>query len=198
MGRDAGGQADFAALETRSSGRLLHPGTHSERELLLSHSEMPEDDDNLETPPQKSGKSILVVLLVVCLAAGGAGAWFFLRHHHASPQSGGAAEGTKVSEVLHLEDFIVNLADQDTRAFIKIGIDIGQSEVPKSHKETAPNPVPAVRDAILSVIAGYKSDELLTPDGKTKLKHELLQALHERVPEAHALEVYFTEFLVQR
>jgi flagellar basal body-associated protein FliL len=61
-----------------------------------------------------------------------------------------------------------------------------------------PNPVPVLRDTILSVVSAYTADDLLTPTGKSKLKQELLTTLRERVPAAHVVEVYFTEFLVQR
>lgn len=157
-----------------------------------------EENDSLESPsPKKGGKRIVVLVLAACLMAGG-GAWFFLRHHEPSVNAASAEADKKVAAVLHLEDFVVNLADQDSRAFVKIGIDIGQSEAPKSKKEDDLNPVPAMRDAILAVITGYTSNVLLTSDGKIKLKREILQSLQEHVPEAHAVEVYFTEFLVQR
>ena len=81
---------------------------------------------------------------------------------------------------------------------MRLGLDLGQAELPKAGKESGPNPVPAIRDTVLGVVAGYKSDDLLTAEGKSKLKHELLANLQQRVPEARVEEVYFTEFLVQR
>ena len=55
-----------------------------------------------------------------------------------------------------------------------------------------------IRDSILTVLAQCTSDQLLTPEGKAKLKADLLNALNRDVPELRAREVYFTEFLVQR
>ena len=55
-----------------------------------------------------------------------------------------------------------------------------------------------IRDSILTVLAQCKSGDLLTPEGKTKLKADLLAALNRDVPALQAREVYFTEFLVQR
>jgi flagellar basal body-associated protein FliL len=54
------------------------------------------------------------------------------------------------------------------------------------------------RDTILSVLAAAKANDLLTPEGKEALKHNLLAALNGRVPEIEARDIYFTEFLVQR
>ncbi len=55
-----------------------------------------------------------------------------------------------------------------------------------------------IRDSILTVLAQCKSDELLTPGGKLKLKADLVNALNRDVPALQTREIYFTEFLVQR
>ena len=54
-----------------------------------------------------------------------------------------------------------------------------------------------LRDTILTVLGTGTVDQLLTPEGKTKLKADLLKAIQNRVPEIQCREVYFTEFLVQ-
>ena len=48
------------------------------------------------------------------------------------------------------------------------------------------------------MLTAAKANDLLTAEGKTDLKHKLLAALDQRVPEIEAQDVYFTEFLVQR
>ena len=55
-----------------------------------------------------------------------------------------------------------------------------------------------IRDSIISVLAQSKSAELLTPEGKAKLKKEITDSLNRDVPALEAREVYFLEFLVQR
>jgi flagellar FliL protein len=55
-----------------------------------------------------------------------------------------------------------------------------------------------IRDSIITVLAQCKSNDLLTPEGKLKLKSDLVSALNRDVPGLQAREVYFTEFLVQR
>jgi flagellar basal body-associated protein FliL len=55
-----------------------------------------------------------------------------------------------------------------------------------------------LRDTILGVLSTWRSDALLAPDGKQKLKQELVHALRERAPELGVEEIYFTDFLVQR
>jgi flagellar basal body-associated protein FliL len=159
---------------------------------------MPEKEDSPKTPPQTGAKSYILVLLMACFVGGGATMWYLARRSGEQGDRAPASSG-KIKNVIHLEDFVVNLADHDNRAFVKIGIDIGQTEMPRAARnELVPSPVPAMRDVILTVLARYQSDELLTAEGKIKLKRELLQAVQERVPEADAAEIYFTEFLVQR
>ncbi len=55
-----------------------------------------------------------------------------------------------------------------------------------------------MRDTIIGVLAQSRVEDLLTDKGKAKLKADLLQALQERVPGLAVVEVYFTEFLIQR
>jgi flagellar FliL protein len=160
---------------------------------------MSDDLDNAiePTPEEKGGgKSFIPVLLIACLLGGGVGGGL-LWHHHAKAKVR-TEPNNQITGILHLEDFVVNLADSDTHAYVRLGLDLGQFELPKGGKETGPNPVPAIRDTVLSVVSGYKAEELLSSEGKVRLKRELLGTLQRRVPDAHLGEVYFTEFLVQR
>jgi flagellar basal body-associated protein FliL len=126
---------------------------------------------------------------IVMLTAIGAGFWASCGNESASK-----AEG-HVKSTLHLETFVLNLADQDQRSYLRVGIDLGLSEELKHGEQV---PVAQVRDTILGVLAEGKVNDLLTPAGKTKLKENLLQSLQRREPELGVEEVYFTEFLIQR
>lgn len=97
---------------------------------------------------------------------------------------------------LHLETFVLNLADPGQRSYLRVGIDLGLGRE-LGRGENA-SPVGAVRDTVVGVLAQSRVDELLTATGKAKLKADLLQALQERVPGLQVEEVYFTEFLIQR
>jgi len=143
-------------------------------------------------PASKSSQLIAFVVL----AAVAAGAfWFYSqrREADADPRS------NYVKSVIHLDSFVVNLADSDQGAFLKIGIDLGVSSGLVEGKSDKNTPVlPQIRDAILSVLTTWQSSGLLAPDGKAKLKEQILVALHKQVPAVPVREVYFTEFLVQR
>ncbi len=138
------------------------------------------------------GRSLLFFSFIAILALI---ALFFWTNHDArtEPQSNRPGQ---VRSTLHLETFVLNLADGDQRSYLRVGIDLGLNSAPKRADEF--NPTPHVRDILLGVLAQAKADELLTAEGKTKLKKQILQALQEQLPELGVEEVYFTELLIQR
>lgn len=145
--------------------------------------------------PKKSGPAKFVVLLVVLLLAGGAaaGAWI-LRSHRSAPTPKPA-----VRAVMHLEPFVLNLADPSQKIYLRVGVDLGLDvdAGKEKQKDASPPPTSQVRDTILSVLMIARPEDLATPEGKAKLKQELLKSVQEREPEMGVREVYFTEFLIQ-
>lgn len=134
---------------------------------------------------------VFFALVVVGLAVG---FWFWSTHRAGPAVLAGASHPVKGS--LHLETFVLNLADSGQRSYLRVGIDLGLGRE-LGRGENAP-PVGEVRDTILGVLAQSRVDDLLTAAGKAKLKEDLLHALQERVPGLEVEEVYFTEFLIQR
>jgi flagellar basal body-associated protein FliL len=149
---------------------------------------MPEEDKKKTKTKSKLGK-LGVVFLLVILA--GIGIWFWASRGSEAPASPPAG----VRSTLHLETFVLNLADTEQRSYLRVGVDLGLNRELK-HGEEAP--VAQVRDTILSVLSEARVGDLMTAPGKTKLKENLLHALQERMPQLGVEEVYFTEFLIQR
>jgi flagellar basal body-associated protein FliL len=152
---------------------------------------MPEEDNNRKDRP-KRGCVITLILPLAILAA--IGIWFLARR---GEEPAVEANGeTRIQSTLHLETFVLNLADSDQRAYLRVGIDLGLSKPARTGEGAVP--IAQVRDTILTVLSQAKGDELLTAPGKAKLKQDLLRALEERVPQLGVEDVYFTEFLIQR
>ncbi|HUA01640.1 MAG TPA: flagellar basal body-associated FliL family protein [Candidatus Aquilonibacter sp.] len=144
----------------------------------------------------KSGVStFLGVAIAVVLVVGGGGAWYL---HHNKVQASNEAEGNQPLSTIHLDSFIVNLADQEQITYLRASIDLGVDRPPAKNGEGGGAPTAAIRDTIIGVLATRHSAELLTPDGKNKLKQDLIAALNQRVPEIGVKDIYFTDFLVQR
>jgi flagellar FliL protein len=114
---------------------------------------------------------------------------------------GKGSHAPQVKAVMHLEPFVVNLADPEENGFLRVGIDLGLENPLTAQEGKAGEgelPTARIRDCTLAVLSNWHSDALLAPDGKQKLKDELVRALRARVPELGVREVYFTDFLVQR
>ena len=131
--------------------------------------------------------------MVVVFVLSAAGVWLWTSHGSELAQAHGSSAA---QSTLHLETFVLNLADPSQRSYLRIGIDLGLNQEAKHAEENVP--VAEVRDTILAVLGDAKVDDLLTSPGKAKLKQDLLHALQERVPQLGVEEVYFTEFLIQR
>lgn len=157
--------------------------------------------DEAKAPEKKSSpkRAIFIIGALLLVLAGGA-AWYFTAKSAAAQPEAQQAEA-KIVTVAHLESFVVNLADTDERAFLRVGIDLGLIKEPPSsggHGGKSTLPVAEVRDTIIGVLSNWKAADLLTAEGKSKLKEQLAQALQNSVPELGVKEIYFTDFLVQR
>ena len=143
------------------------------------------------------------------LVAGAAGAMMYLA------KSGKLGGGTttivqvkaEAPAVLHpkpLEPLLINLADAGGHAYLRLSVVLEEEDDPlaKPKEKEEAKPVPgadaSVRDTIFDVLGRQTGDELLAPDGKEKLKTELLTAITARNPELRVRTIYFTDFLVQR
>lgn len=58
---------------------------------------------------------------------------------------------------------------------------------------------PMIRDAIIHVLASKKVEDVITSEGKEKLKEELVEAMNEALglPENAIVNVYFMDFIIQ-
>jgi flagellar FliL protein len=171
---------------------------------------MAESEANQVLPAQaavpdrkKNGKKKLVVA-VILLAGIGFGVWrIFLQPRRPISTDPSSISPTKT--VLTLESFTVNLADPEDGRFLRATLSLGvDGQPPVSAKgngkegEAGAVSMATIRDSILTVLTQCKSGDLLTPEGKLKLKADLINALKRDAPALQAREVYFTEFLVQR
>ena len=149
-----------------------------------------------EIPRSKAPRIIAMIFVFLLLAAGG-GAWY-LWHSQAQASDQSSDPDAPPVAVIHLDSFIVNLADQGQITYLRVSMDLGVDKKPDTKEGGKGVPVASIRDTIIGVLATRHSEELLTPDGKEKLKQDLIAALNNRVPEIGIRDIYFTDFLVQR
>lgn len=107
-------------------------------------------------------------------------------------------DDSKVKQIIELQPFIVNLADASEARYLRlvVSLGIGGEEEGESEK---PDPLftTRIRNAMLAVLTSRTSEEVLSNEGKAKLRRDLLRAARMAAKEAHVEAIYITEFIVQ-
>lgn len=182
------------------------------------NSNTPNEETN--KPKKKKGKLFLIVGLVVFLIAGGAGGYYFWSKSRAtdekaesktkdktdSKKNSGEAENSDSSEtdlpddanvkqVVELQPFIVNLSDVESARYLRMSVSLGIGD----EGEEKPDPLflTRVKNAMLTVLTTKKSEDVLSVEGKTKLRQELLKAAQAASEKPHVEAIYITDFIVQ-
>jgi flagellar protein FliL len=144
---------------------------------------------------QKKKKPILLIATVLLSLLGAIGFWMY----SSRAKTAEAASETKPLIMVHLDPFVVNLADTGEKSYLRVGIDLGVELAGREKKsESTSESTPVIRDTIISVLSTRHGDELLTAEGKQKLKDDLIASLKARPVTSNVREIYFNEFLVQR
>lgn len=167
-----------------------------------------------ETKKKKGkGKTIVIIVLLVVLLGGAGGGFYFWRSSvaasaknkkaSAAPEEKSTGEKTTgessdsdVKKIIELPPFIVNLADTEDARYLRMTVSLGVGGDEISEK---PDQIftTKVRNAMLAVLTNKRSDEVLSAEGKTKLRKELLKAAQDASEEPQVKAVYITDLIVQ-
>ncbi|WP_433964241.1 flagellar basal body-associated FliL family protein [Tunturiibacter gelidiferens] len=156
--------------------------------------------------------AVVVGVLVATLGVGGA--VYYLVRTGRLPGREGSARKAEVgapttTHAMVLEPLLVNLADAGGSSYLRVAMTLrvadaaeGKEAKPKEKKpkedKEASDAVASVRDTMLTVLGRQTADRLLAVDGKEQLKTELKAALAEHNADLKVMDVFFTDFLVQR
>jgi len=147
---------------------------------------------------RKKSKLVLWLLLsaaIVLLSGGG----FLARRYFLKPTPPPASEDkVEVKSVMNLESFLVNLADIDSARFVKVTFRLGLDDA-KSGEEYASDQVvlAATRDKIITLLSTKSAEDLLTVEGKERLRKEIREQVNAILPKGKIMEVFIMEFMVQ-
>lgn len=155
-----------------------------------------------ELPKKKSGMLMFVILGVVILILCGGGFFVYTNFFVQKPATEEAAEKDEkkeaapvIGEMLVMEPFVVNLADPKGKRYLKVRI-----ELELEHKEAvdkATKATPKLRDMVIMMLTSLDFEEVMTPEGKIRVRDELLERFNEIMRPDHIKNIYFTEFVVQ-
>ena len=144
-------------------------------------------------PLQRGKKKLMIIVgaaLALALAGGGGGVWLLKKRaaqaaalaageeEAAGGEIAANAAGTKaqvkgVPVYLPLDPFIVNLADKEVDRYAQIGITLELESTVFADQVKAY--MPAVRNAILLILAQKSSKDLLGRSGKEELAEEIMR-----------------------
>jgi flagellar protein FliL len=149
----------------------------------------------------KSNKLWLVVGLLVLVVVLGSAAFLAYPHFMGSrnapkEKASENAKSSRVKGVLPLESFLVNLANADNICFVKATFQLGLEEELKEESKT-PVATASIRDSVISLLSSKTAEQIMTPQGKDKLREEIRSRVNSISPKLKVIEVYIVDFVVQ-
>jgi len=164
---------------------------------------MAETEPGAETPaPKKSrGKFLMVIIaVVIVLAGGGGGAYWWATRASAqtadSEETGGDAHAE--AGMVSLEPFVVNLADTESRRYLRINVRLIVDGVEAAeeieHHQVA---VMRLRAAVLELLTQQTAAAVQSAEGKAALKKVIAERAAGIIKPTEVSDVLFSDFVVQ-
>jgi flagellar protein FliL len=153
--------------------------------------------------------AVVAGALIAALGTGGV-VYYLARTGRLLSQHGAAGKTEQPASItthaIVLEPLLVNLADAGGSSYLRVALtlrveDEDQKKDAKQKAERSKDSdeaVAAVRDTALMVLGRQTADGLLAADGKEQLKAELRSALAKHNIDLKVIDIFITDFLVQR
>lgn len=117
---------------------------------------------------------------------------------HGGGDHGGGGHGggeKKTEEESQLGPFIVNLADEGARRYLRATLQLSLRK--ESYKKYFGKLDPRMRDALLTLLSSQRTEQLLKTEGKDQLRKDIASQLNDILGKEVVDEVYFVDFLIQ-
>lgn len=153
-----------------------------------------------EGAPQKKSKLLFFIILGAGILLIGGGGFFaytkFLAPRPAAEENAAVQKEQQViGEIFALEPFVVNLADPKGKRYLKVKVEL-ELESPAA-VEKATKVAPKLRDMVIMMLTSLSFEEVMTPEGKIRIRDELLERFNQIMRPDRIKNIYFTEFVVQ-
>lgn len=145
-----------------------------------------------------SKKSILLAGVVVVALGGGGAGWFLLSESRDLPKYAAMPkkEEKKKREVFaDMEPFVVNLASDGTPHYLRTSFSLALED--ERGKQKIKKVEPRIRHDLIMTLSSKRTEELLTPEGKSALRQEMLGLINGAIGEKIVTDIYFREFIIQ-
>lgn len=164
--------------------------------------EEPEVQETENVPQKKKKLVFLIVVAVAVLLLGGAGFFAYTKMMAPPPPAadghGGAEEkhaAAPENVIYGLQPFVVNLADPKGKRYLKVKIELevtSKEAVGRLEKLDA-----KLRDSVIMLLTSLTFEDVMTPEGKLRIRDELLDRFNQTVKPERINSIYFSEFVVQ-
>lgn len=152
--------------------------------------------------PKKKSKKMLSILLGVTIILLGVGGFFAYKKFMilpALPEKTSPANPEElpetVGEIVTLDPFVVNLADPKGNRYLKMKISLELET--KEAADRATKATPKLRDIVIMMLTSLAFEEVMTPEGKLRIRDELLERFSRVIRPDKVKNIYFSEFVVQ-
>jgi len=105
------------------------------------------------------------------------------------------AEETLVKPIFPLNSFIVNLAGENGKRYLKIKMIL---EITKEDlNDTIRQRIPQIRDSLMMILTSKRYEDVKDTTGKIALRQEIQKQINTFFKEPCVSNVYFTDFVIQ-
>jgi flagellar FliL protein len=108
---------------------------------------------------------------------------------------GGHGAAATAGGMRPLDPFLANLADETSSRYLKMSLQVEfvDSEPPAAFDAR----LPQIRDVILTLVTSKTFADIRTPEGKERLREDVIDRINHVLAQDAVKSVYFTEFIVQ-
>lgn len=164
--------------------------------------EEPEEKGSEEGKPKKSKLGLFVGLGVALLLLAGGGYFAYTKFVVSQPtveesEKTEAAKQRKeaIGQLFALEPFVVNLADPKGKRYLKVRMELELESTQSMEK--AEKIKPKLRDMVIMMLTSLSFEEVMTPEGKIRIRDELVDRFNQVMKPDRVVQIYFTDFVVQ-
>jgi flagellar basal body-associated protein FliL len=168
----------------------------------------------MRLPIPKGRKAIFVLAIPLALAGAGGFAFMQLSAAPSAPPAIPDPAAGQLGPMLALDSRVVNLSPGKTLSYkyAKVAVTIemrpaaasfydlhGEVRTKEEKTELAKydEAIPLLFDALGSVVASHTPDSLVTPEGRSVLKTELLAAMRKVLGDTEVIDIFLTDFVMQ-
>ncbi len=139
---------------------------------------------------------IIVLLVLILLGAGFTGYAFFTKSFFFAPDDGQEEKAEAIEETMYpLESFVINLGDNGIRKYLKVTLAIGCAEKKDTKKLTEKEI--QIRDTIITTLREQSIETLSSVNKEDIIKGEIEKSINALFEPDLAINVYFTEYIIQ-